>query len=351
MTKIYINGKFFGQRTTGTQRYARELLNHIDSLLSAKDGKVEMEILIPNSIRSMPPYSNIQVRTVGRMSGTAWEQVELPGYCRGKVLFTLSGGAPVLHRRNVVMIHDAAVVAAPLGYSLAYRLWHRNMCRRMAQTAEHIFTNSCFSKSEIVKWYGAAPDNVSVTYLGTDHFLHIEGDPSVLSRFGISGKYVLAVSSHNPNKNFHRVAEALYRHGAPGTQLVIAGAHDRKVYGPSKKLCDSVRALGYVSDRELKTLYENAACFVFASLYEGFGLPPLEAMACGSPVVVSRAASLPELFDGMAFFCDPYDPQDIASAIQHALKSPPPSGELKAFARKFSWEKCARETLEVLKCL
>jgi glycosyltransferase involved in cell wall biosynthesis len=107
-----------------------------------------------------------------------------------------------------------------------------------------------------------------------------------------------------------------------------------------------------VSDPELKCLYENAACFVFASLYEGFGLPPLEAMSCGCPVVVSRTASLPELFDGAAFFCDPYNPEDIAAAIQRAIKSPPAAAdELKAFARTFSWGKCARETLELLKRL
>jgi glycosyltransferase involved in cell wall biosynthesis len=351
VTKIYINGKFFAQRITGTQRYARELLNQFDNLLLEKDNKIDIEILVPNCVCSMPQYAKLQVRKVGRMSGTKWEQIELPQHCRGGILFTLSGGAPVLHPRNVVTIHDAAVVAAPSGYSLAYRLWHRNVCRRMARTAEHIFTNSFFSKSEIVKWYGAAPENISVTYLGCDHFVTLESDPSVLTRFGISGKYVLAVSSHNPNKNFHRVVEAISRFSAGGMQLVIAGAHDPKVYGRIPQLPDGILVLGYVSDSELKALYENAACFVFASLYEGFGLPPLEAMACGSPVVASNAASLPELFDGMAFFCDPYNPEDIASAVQRALESPQSVGELKAFARKFSWEKCARETLEVVKDL
>jgi glycosyltransferase involved in cell wall biosynthesis len=108
--------------------------------------------------------------------------------------------------------------------------------------------------------------------------------------------------------------------------------------------------LGYVTDPELKALYENASCFVFPSLYEGFGLPPLEAMSSGCPVVVSRAGSLPELFDGVAFFCDPYDPEDIATAIQRAVESPrSAAGDLKAFARKFSWATCAGQTLEAIK--
>ena len=350
MKKIFIIGKFFCQRVTGTQRYARELLNQFDRLLSPENHwNVEVEILVPPCAQPMPRYTNLRVRTVGWMSGTRWEQIELPQHCRGHILFTLSGGAPILHPRNVVTIHDAAVVASPAGYSPAYRLWHGNLCRRMARKAEHIFTVSNFSKSEIVKWYRAAAEKISVTYLGSDHFSSLEADPSARARFGISGKYVLAAGVQNPNKNFDGVVQAVCDHNTSGIPLVIAGGCDGNVYRKSMRLPNGVRALGYVTDPELKALYENASCFVFPSLYEGFGLPPLEAMASGCPVVVSRAGSLPELFDGAAFFCDPYDPEDIAAAIQRAVKSPPSAaGELKAFARKFSWAACACQTLEAI---
>ena len=255
----------------------------------------------------------------------------------------------MLHSRNVVTIHDAAVVASPAGYSQAYRMWHANICRRMAEKAEHIFTVSNFSKSEIVRWYSASPDRISVTYLGSDHFSNVEADSSALERFGISGKYILAAGVRNPNKNFDRIMQSVRIPKASGIPLVIAGGHDSNVYRETAKLPDGVRALGHVTDRELKALYENAACFVFASLYEGFGLPPLEAMASGCPVVVSRIASLPELFNGAAFFCDPYDPQDIAAAIRRAIESPATAHESKEFAKKFSWEACARKTLDTIK--
>jgi glycosyltransferase involved in cell wall biosynthesis len=351
--KIYINGKFFCQSVSGTQRYARELLNQFDRLLSAEnEWNITIEVLVPQCAQPVPQYANFQVRPVGRMSGTKWEQLELPLYCNGQVLFTLSGGAPLLHSRNVITIHDAAVVAAPAGYSPAYRFWYGNLCRRMARTAEHIFTVSNFSKSEIVKWYGAAPENISVTYLGSDHFSSIEADTSALKRFGIAGKYVLAASVQNPNKNLERIVYAVCRDKTARLPLVVAGGSDSRVYGKSARLPSGVRALGSISDPELKALYDNAACFVFASLYEGFGLPPLEAMSCGCPVVVSRTAPLAELFDGAAFFCDPYNPEDIAAAIQRAIEpSSSAADESKTFARKFSWEKCARETLEVLKRL
>ena len=350
--KVYINGKFFCQRVTGTQRYGREVLNQLDKVLSEENSrKISFEVLIPRGADSVPRYTNLEVRAVGRMDGIKWEQIELPQHCRGELLFTLSGGSPVLHSRNVVTIHDAAVVAAPAGYSLAYRVWHGSLCRWMARRAEHIFTVSNFSKSEIVKWYGASPDKISVTYPGS-HFSTVDADQSALKRFGISGRYVLAVGSYNPNKNVHRVMEAVCGPNANGIQLVIVGGHDSKVYGKSIPLPDQVRSLGYVSDPELKALYESAACFVFASLYEGFGSPPLEAMSSGCPVVLSRVASLPELYEGAAFFCDPYRSEDIAAAIQRAIASPPgAANELKAFSRKFSWEQCARETLEVLKRL
>jgi glycosyltransferase involved in cell wall biosynthesis len=351
LKNIYVNGKFFCQRVTGTQRYARELLHQIDRLLSAEAYRnLQIEILVPRGAESLPQYSSLRVRTVGSMGGIKWEQIELPRFCRGEMLFTLSGGAPVLHDRNVVTIHDAAVIAAPAGYSLPYRLWYRNVCRRMGRTAAHIFTNSEFSKSEIVKWYGAAPDRISVTYLGSDHFSCIEADTSALERFGITGKYVLAVSSHNPNKNFLRVVQAMRQLGRRDIQLVVAGGQDSRVYRGGMGLPHDVRSLGYVSDAELKALYENAACFVFASLYEGFGLPPLEALSSGCPVVVSRAGALPEIFEGAATFCDPYDPMDIAAAIERVVDSVS-RDEMRVFARKFSWEKCARETLDVLQRL
>jgi glycosyltransferase involved in cell wall biosynthesis len=352
LKKICINGKFFGQQITGTQRYARELIGQLDCLLSSGEQQISMEVLVPKDARSIPQYTNLRVRTVGRTSGTLWEQVELPKYCKGDILFTPSGGAPALHPRNVVTIHDAAVCAVPGGYSLVYRLWYRNLCRRVAQTAEHIFTVSDFSKSEIVKWYRAIPENVTVTYLGSEHFFRLEADHPALTRFGIPGKYILAVGSHNPNKNFHRIVEAARHVGATGAHLVVAGGYDNRVYRERMSLPDSVRVLGYVSDSELKALYESAECFVFASLYEGFGLPALEALSSGCPVVVSHAASLPELFGGAACFCDPYEVEDIAAAIEQAIKlRRGRTDHLKAFARKFSWEKCAREILEVLRSL
>jgi glycosyltransferase involved in cell wall biosynthesis len=349
LKKIYINGKFFSQRITGTQRYARQLLHEFDNLLSTENRwNIEIEVLVPRSVQALPQYKSLLVQPVGWMNGTNWEQLELPQYCRGHLLFTLSGGAPVLHARNVVTIHDAAVVASPSGYSLAYRMWYASICRRMARTAQHIFTVSNFSKSEIVKWYGAPWEKISVTHLGSDHFSSLSGDPSALTRFGISRKYILAASVQNPNKNFDRLVQAVCEYNKTGTALLIAGGSDSNVYRKIK-LPGGIRALGYVTDPELKALYENASCFAFPSFYEGFGLPPLEALSSGCPVVLSRAGSLLEIFRDVAFFCDAYDPEDIGRAIQRAVESSRSNAsDLKNFAAKFTWAQCARQTLEII---
>ncbi len=353
MKKIYINGKFFAQPVTGTQRYAREVLGEIDRRLSQGDySELAFEVLIPASARAVPFYRRLRVKTIGRMKGTAWEQFELPLYCRGHLLVTLSGGAPILHSRNVITIHDAAVFVAPAGYSVAYRLWYRFLYRRMAQRAEHILTNSDFSRAEIVKWCGAHPDKITVTYLGSEHFSSVRADESALRRLGITCNYVLAVSSRNPNKNFARTCHALSNLKTKGIEVVLAGGQDRKVYGNGAELPSTVQIVGYVSDAELKALYENARCFVFASLYEGFGLPPLEALAAGCPIVVSNAASLPEIFGGAAVLCNPHSPEDIARAVEQVLNSSPADrNQLKTFAARYTWKNCASETLRALTAL
>jgi glycosyltransferase involved in cell wall biosynthesis len=218
----------------------------------------------------------------------------------------------------------------------------------MARTAEHILTVSNFSKSEIVKWYEAPSEKISVTYLGSDHFSNLVADGSALSRFGISGRYFLAAAVQNPNKNFDRVVQAVCTYNKTSTPLLIAGGSDSNVYR-SIELPVGVRALGYVTDPELKALYENATCFVFPSLYEGFGLPPLEALSSGCPVVLSRAGSLPEIFHGVALFCDPYEAEDIWRGIELTMESTHTNAnDLKTFAARFSWANCARQTLEIL---
>jgi glycosyltransferase involved in cell wall biosynthesis len=256
------------------------------------------------------------------------------------------GGAPLLHRRNVLTLHDAAVFARPGSFSVAFRYWYRFLYRCLSHTAVHVFTVSDFSGAELVKWCGVKPEKITVTYLGSGHALQPEPDCGVLARNELEPrKYVLAVGSRNPSKNLKGLLKAFRLFRDSGLQLVIAGASYSKVFKPQGIADDGVRDLGYVSDSELRSLYENAACFVFPSYYEGFGLPPLEALALGCPTVVSDGSSLREIFSDVAFLCNPASFEDIAiKTLQARQSNEEDRKRYREFALRFRWEECATIT-------
>ena len=147
MRKIFINGRFFSHRVTGVERYSRELLNALDHLLENATAGVEVEVLVPSSVTDAPVYRHLKVTRVGRLSGHAWEQIELPRYASGGVLFTPAGGAPLLFRRNVITIHDAGTFAFPLGYSWKFIAWYRFMYRVLSARGALHFDRSHSSRN------------------------------------------------------------------------------------------------------------------------------------------------------------------------------------------------------------
>lgn len=346
---VLINGRFLCQPVTGTQRYAHELIRAIDNLLAESLERVRVKVLAPQSAVEPPHLRRLRVTRVGRFSGQMWEQLELPFYASEGILFTPCGGAPLLHRRNVITIHDAAVCAVPRGYSFAFRTWYQFLNGRLCRTARHVLTVSQFSKAELVKWYGADPERVTVSYLGSEHALRPQSEPDILRRNGLSPfKYALFVGSNNPNKNLSALVSSLPRLASLGIQIVVAGPTDERVFERSPNTLGVCR-LGYVSDSELRALYENASCFAFPSFYEGFGLPPLEALALGCPVVVAASTALRELFSQIAFMCNPDDPADIADKIVKACAASPEDRQrYRTFAQHFSWNECATTTWRVL---
>lgn len=348
--KIAINGRFLSQRITGVQRYAHELLRHLDRELPALSPSADVEVLAPSNAIHIPEYRNLKVRRVGYLSGQLWEQLELPLYCRGRLLFTPCGGAPVAHSRHVITIHDGAEFAFPHAYSFAYRRWYQSLHRRLAKQAQAVLTVSEFSRSELQRWCELSPDKIVVTYPGSEHLLGIPADESVLQRYQLDPfSYVLGVASQNPSKNLLGLMKAFSLLTDRKHRLVVVGGRNSRVFGESPELSPGTVTLGAISDSELRALYENAACFVFPSLYEGFGLPPLEALSLGCPVVASRAASLPEILGNTVTYCDPKDPADIARAIDSVLEGGSPRGGLPEDKKAlFNWQTCARRTWAAL---
>lgn len=351
---IYVNGRFLSRPVTGVERYAREMLGALDKLLTAGIFEsLPVAVLVPPNEFQAPGWNTLRIRKVGRLEGHLWEQFELPFHARHGLLFTPCGAAPVAHSHNVVVIHDAAPFRAAGAYTAVYRNYYKTLHSLLARTAMHILTDSEFSRQELRECLRIPGDRISYSWLSGEHILRYELNESALSKYQLSSKqYVLAVGSKNPNKNLHTLVRAFSQLPASDLCLAIAGGSNSSVFAPSHALAGRVRELGYVPDEDLRTLYHHAACFVFPSIYEGFGLPPLEALTVGCPVIVSRAASLPEVFGDAAVYCDPHSHEDIAQRISQVMQGDHPSAEaMRERAGQFTWERCARETFLVLRNL
>ncbi|MBI5586901.1 MAG: glycosyltransferase family 4 protein [Deltaproteobacteria bacterium] len=242
--------------------------------------------------------------------------------------------------------------------ALAY-LYARFIFKKVVKKAQKIITVSEFTKGEVVRHLGVKADKVVVIHNGVSHLyrpVDKEKRGEVLSKYGIKGGYIFYVGNHQPRKNLVRLVQAFSALKNRDHQLVLTGRIDPRradLYGAvnEKVLEGRVLCIGPVPEEDLPALYSGASVFAFPSLSEGFGLPPLEAMACGAPVVSSNATSLPEVVGEAGLLVDPLDVSSIARGIDMALASPALQSELKEKglqrAKKFSWEAAAKKTLKV----
>jgi len=363
MKPIAINGRFLTQPMTEAQRHARELVFTMDAMLAS--GELQrpdhpVELLVPPTLRERPPLQYIKPRKGGRFSGQLWEQLSLHAGCRGKVLFTPCGGAPLLHPDHVYLVPDAAIFATPGAYTRAYGAWHRWHHRKAAKMPGlRLLTVSEFSRRELARHLRLDPARIRVVPMGHERLLRIAPEPEVLAKLRLKpGGYVLAIGSENPNKNFRGLLQAfsILRQRLPeeakGIQLVIAGTVGEKIFAETAGQQENVVQTGELSEGELRALYENASCFVLPSLYAGLGLPLLEAMALGCPAVSSNAAPLVDMAEDAALFFDPASPEQMVDALARvvtdaALRNQLSEKEMRR-AQEFRWEATARNVWDVL---
>jgi glycosyltransferase involved in cell wall biosynthesis len=346
---IYINGRFLTQQLTGVQRFAHEVVRALDEMLQEcvfDRHAWRFTVLAPQGALTHLPLRHIELRQVGYLQGHVWEQSELPHYSRDGVLLNLCNTGPMFKPRQIVVIHDAAVFAAPQGYTRSFVGWYRLLLHTLVRSKVRIATVSEFSRAELARDLKVPAEQIVVITEGVDQVLRTAPDDGIFERAGIGARpFVLAVSSANPNKNFKAIAEAAAHLGEPDFDLVVAGNTNSRIFGQSAQLPKFIRQLGYVSDAELVALYRRAACFVFPSKYEGFGLPPIEAMACGAPVIVARAASMPEVCGEGAIYFDPDRADELAVCIRRVMGDASLRASLtqygRARVRSFSWHRCA----------
>lgn len=343
MTPIVVNGLFSTQRLTGVQRYALEVVR---------------------SLRQRE--ADFSVRTPGRrMSHSAWtahlwEQIVLPREISdGQLLWSPTNTGPVYFRNQVVTVHDGAVLSHPEWFSRRYVVWRRWALPRLVRNAKHVITVSNFAKRHICEHTGIPESRISTVPNGINHDIFRPASATAVDdirrRHGLEAEYVLSVGSISPRKNVRRLLQAweCLEQSPIGADLVIVGGSAANFAAhPLATHSRSVHFLGHIPDEDLPALYSGAVAFVYPSLFEGFGLPPLEAMACGTPVVTSNAASLPEVVGDAAVLIDPHDVCSLTEGIRRLVKDRALQETLRGKglerAKQFTWGRTAELTWDVL---
>jgi len=347
---IYINGRFLTQKTTGVQRFAEEvgkalagIRNDVVFLVPEKTQVVKKEFL-----------SNFNVQEVKGGNGHFWEQFTLPKYLKrlnSPLLLNLCSTAPAFYKNKIVTHHDITYVRFPESFSKPFRLWYRALVPIMIKNSKCLLTVSEFSKKEISTFYRCENKRVEVISNAVSKEFQ-PPQPSLGNSIDSSNQYVLAVSSPNYHKNFHGLIEAF---SASNLDIKLKIIGDRAGTFSKVKFSEDdprIEFLGRVNDDELVALYQNAKFFAFPSFYEGFGIPPLEAQACGCPVISSDRASLKEVLADSAVYFSPDSKAEIIEALESVDKDASLRESLKRKGEnnvtRFSWSSSAEKLNKII---
>ena len=356
LRRWFVNGRFLGRDLTGVDRYALEILRSIDTLIAEHHpltAGIRLEILCAAGAVAASPCANVPLRLLPSAPGHFWEQFILPYYVIGGLL-SLCNTGPLATKKQILCIHDVNTRLVPQSYGVMFRTAYRALQPAVAKRAEEVVTVSHFSQQAIAQFGIAPADQVEVIYDGYEHVLAWNADRSSLKQADLPRPFVLLVGSSAPHKNtavIYSIATELAR---KGIYILVTGGGDANVYARTRNSREdaNVRHLGRVDDDDLAFLYRNALCLVFPSLTEGFGLPALEAMALGCPVISSDRGSLPEVCGDAAVYASPYDSSAWLAAIEHIAGDYSLRDKLVAEGRKrlriFSWRRSAQRYLELM---
>jgi len=340
---IYINGRFLIKNLTGIQRYAMEVLKSLDDIKS--DEKIIL--LHPKNIIHSVNLKNIEVIELPFLNDNLWEQITLPLYLinkRNVKLLNMFNSAPIL-RPGYIALHDIAFKTYSGHLTRNFVLWYSFLTFLNIKRYKHIFTQSEFSKNEICEVYKIDPNRVTPTYSAAEHLNNIIVDDNIIKKLNLEGKtFCFSLGSKSEHKNRRFVEECALKN--PDIIFVISGGINTKVLKNSEyndREVSNLLVTGFITDNELASLYKNCSCFIFPSLYEGFGIPPLEAITLGcKKVLVTDLPVLKEVYGENVNYID------FSSNDRYNIKDVLEKGKTSdiTITKKYSWNKIAKIILD-----
>jgi glycosyltransferase involved in cell wall biosynthesis len=341
---IYINARFLSQSITGVQRYAIELSKRIKKL----NGE-SITFLAPSNSIHHAIAKELNIKIVGKNTGFLWEQFDLPLYLKREgnpFLINFVGIGPAFYKNKLLFIYDLAFKHHPEWFSYSFRYVYNILIPISLRNSRHAVTDSNYVKEDIIRNYKINSNKIDVVYAApSSGFINKNLDKE---------KFILMVSSIDPRKNMIRTIKA-FNSVDSDYKLIIVGKKNNsfsKINLEDELLNDKITFTGYVDDKELINLYNKAGMFIYPSLLEGFGIPPLEAQTCGCPCIVSNTTSLPEVYLDSVEYCEPYSVESIRKSITLLINNKERRHELveKGFQNvdRFSWDKSAEEFQKIL---
>jgi glycosyltransferase involved in cell wall biosynthesis len=349
-----INGRFLTQSVTGVQRYGLEIVRALDGLIAAGHPLargLDIELLMPRGDAAVPALAAIPSRQAGRLTGQAWEQLDLPRYAQGAIL-SLCNTSTLARHKQIVCIHDTSVWDYPASYTAPFRLCYKTLLPLLGCRAAALATVSHYSAAQLARHGVTARHEPTVIPNGHEHVLRWPRTGTGAAA-PAGADFALVIGSLAPHKNLQMVLRLAELLRGSSITIAVAGAVDAAVFNRTELGgSGNVVWLGRLSDSELAGLLREALCLLFPSFVEGFGLPPLEAMAIGCPVIASDRASLPEVCGGAALYAPPDAPQAWHAALTRLRDNPRLRQSLiakgHAQATRFSWQGSAEAYLGLM---
>lgn len=353
MKTIIVNARFLTQSVTGVQRFAIEISKILKKYLQD-----DVIFVAPKGIIHPDIAAELNVKIIGTNTSHFWEQIDLRRFLmknKSPILLNLCNTAPLFYSNNIITIHDIAFEVYPQTYSKKFLLVYKYLIPRLAHSAKKILTVSEFSKSEMMKFYHIPKDKIEIIYNAVDSKFQTINNENLKKE-----RYFLTVSSLNYRKNLNLVLKAfdIFSKTERNAKLYIVGDLDNKSFSKcnlqESKLNENVVFLGRLSDEKLMEYYSNSLAFIYPSLYEGFGIPPLEAQRCRVPVIVSDIPCFHEIFGESVIYTHLQDFNQLIYKMQFFLKDDIRLEQISKGIEnesKYSWEKSGKKLLKLLENL